>query len=81
MSCLCPAGVATNIAEQIMFFGEPSVPDGPDLPVVDPAVVGELAADAITDERFLVLTAPEVWRTSPASAPPTSRPTSRGCIR
>jgi NAD(P)-dependent dehydrogenase (short-subunit alcohol dehydrogenase family) len=60
VTCLCPAGVATNLAEQITFYGEMGVPSGPDLPVVDAAIVGELAADAITEGRFLVLTAPEV---------------------
>ena len=60
VSCLCPAGVATNIGEQISFYGEPTPPRGPSFPVVDPDVVGELVAEAITDDRFLVLTAPEV---------------------
>lgn len=60
VTCLCPAGVATNLAEQITFYGNPSVPTGPDLPVVDPSVVGEAAVDAIAEDRFLVLTAPEV---------------------
>jgi NAD(P)-dependent dehydrogenase (short-subunit alcohol dehydrogenase family) len=60
VTCLCPAGVATNLAEQITFHGALGVPAGPALPVVDPAVVGELAAEAIADNRFLVLTAPEV---------------------
>lgn len=60
VSCLCPAGVATNILEQITFFGEPRPPRGPSLPVVDAAVVGELVADSIEANRFLVLTAPEV---------------------
>jgi len=60
VSCLCPAGVATNIVEQITFYGEPKPPRGPSLPVVDAASVGELVADAITAGRFLVLTTPEV---------------------
>lgn len=60
VSCLCPAGVATNIVEQISYFGEAAAPRAPSLPVVDAADVGELVADAIINDRFLVLTTPEV---------------------
>lgn len=60
VSCLCPAGVATNIVEQITFYGEPKPPRGPSFPIVDAATVGELVVDAIAADRFLVLTAPEV---------------------
>jgi NAD(P)-dependent dehydrogenase (short-subunit alcohol dehydrogenase family) len=60
VSCLCPAGVRTNIVEQIQFFGGATAPRGPALPMVDADVVGELVADAIDDgDRFLVLTAPD----------------------
>jgi NAD(P)-dependent dehydrogenase (short-subunit alcohol dehydrogenase family) len=60
VSCLCPAGVVTNIVEQMRFFGEATAPRGPALPIVEAHVVGELVADAIRDDTFLVLTAPEV---------------------
>lgn len=60
VSCLCPAGVATNIVEQVTFYGETSPPQGPDSPVLDAETVGELVADGITGNRFLILTAPEV---------------------
>jgi NAD(P)-dependent dehydrogenase (short-subunit alcohol dehydrogenase family) len=60
VSCLCPAGVHTNIVEQIEFFGERTTPRSPALPIVDAAMVGELVADAIASDQFLVLTAPEV---------------------
>jgi NAD(P)-dependent dehydrogenase (short-subunit alcohol dehydrogenase family) len=60
VTCLCPAGVATNITEQIRFFGSRTTPRSPSLPVVDADVVGELVADAITKGGFLVLTTPEV---------------------
>jgi NAD(P)-dependent dehydrogenase (short-subunit alcohol dehydrogenase family) len=59
VTCLCPAGVATNIVEQITFYGAPRAPRSPDLPVSDAETVGELVADAIAHDRFLVLTAPE----------------------
>jgi NAD(P)-dependent dehydrogenase (short-subunit alcohol dehydrogenase family) len=60
VTCLCPSGVLTNIAEQITFFGPPAIPRSPDYPVVEASVVGELVADAVDDGRFLVLTAPGV---------------------
>jgi NAD(P)-dependent dehydrogenase (short-subunit alcohol dehydrogenase family) len=60
VTCLCPSGVNTNIAEQITFFGAPSTPRSPDYPIVEAEAVGELVADAVTEGRFLVLTAPGV---------------------
>ena len=60
VTCVCPSGVATNIVEQISFFGAPSTPRAPDHPIVEAAVVGRLVADAVEDDRFLVLTVPEV---------------------
>jgi NAD(P)-dependent dehydrogenase (short-subunit alcohol dehydrogenase family) len=60
VSCLCPAGVATNIVEQITFYGEQKPMAVPKLPIVEASVVGALVADAIVEDRFLVLTAPEV---------------------
>jgi NAD(P)-dependent dehydrogenase (short-subunit alcohol dehydrogenase family) len=59
VSCLCPAGVATNILEQITFYGEPAPPRGPAFPVLDAEMVGELVADGVSEDRFLILTAPE----------------------
>ena len=60
VTCVCPSGVATNIVEQITFFGEPATPRSPDHPIVEPDVVGALVADAVEEGRFLVLTVPEV---------------------
>src|SRR5579864_2843832 len=60
VTCLCPAGVVTNIVEQITFFGAPRTPRSPNLPLSDASTVGELVADAIVEDRFLVLTAPQV---------------------
>ncbi|MCK9930735.1 SDR family oxidoreductase [Frankia sp. Mgl5] len=59
VSCLCPAGVATNIVEQVTLYGEQSQPRGPSFPVLDPETVGELVAQGVVDGRFLILTAPE----------------------
>src|SRR5215471_11808387 len=47
VTCLCPAGVKTNIVEQITFYGTPSVPRSPDFGVVDAELVGELVAEAV----------------------------------
>lgn len=60
VTCLCPAGVKTNIQEQITFYGEPTTPRTPDYPFAEPADVGELVAEAVTHGRFLVLTAPGI---------------------
>ncbi|HEY8217412.1 MAG TPA: SDR family oxidoreductase [Acidimicrobiia bacterium] len=60
VSCLCPAGVATNIVEQITVYGAPAPPRAPALPIVEADVVGELVADGVAAGRFLILTAPEV---------------------
>ena len=60
VSCLCPAGVATNILEQIRFVGDQLPLSAPDLPVVDAEVAGQRVADAIERRAFLVLTADEV---------------------
>ncbi|UGQ12348.1 SDR family NAD(P)-dependent oxidoreductase [Yinghuangia sp. ASG 101] len=59
VSCLCPAGVATNIVEQITFHGRPTSPRGPSFPILDAETVGELVADGVAADRFLILTAPE----------------------
>ena len=59
VTCVCPSGVVTNIVEQISVFGE-SLARAPQHPIVEPDVVGEQIADAITEGRFLVVTAPEV---------------------
>jgi NAD(P)-dependent dehydrogenase (short-subunit alcohol dehydrogenase family) len=60
VSCLCPAGVATNIVEQMTFYGEPAPPRGPAFPIIDAESVGELVAEGVAAGRFLILTAPEV---------------------
>jgi NAD(P)-dependent dehydrogenase (short-subunit alcohol dehydrogenase family) len=60
VSCLCPAGVVTNIVEQITFYGDVSSPRGPDLPIVSADEVAVSVVEAIETERFLVLTASEV---------------------
>jgi NAD(P)-dependent dehydrogenase (short-subunit alcohol dehydrogenase family) len=61
VSCLCPAQVPTNIAEQVTVYGKPTgMPVAPKFPVVEADVVGEQVADGIEAGRFLILTTPEV---------------------
>jgi len=60
LTCVCPSGVITNIVEQITVYGEPASPRAPQHPLVEPAAVGELIADAVTDGTWLVVTAPEI---------------------
>jgi len=59
VSCPCPAGVKTNIVEQITFYGKPTRPRGPGFPVLEAETVGELVAEGVSAGRFLILTAPE----------------------
>ncbi len=60
VSCLCPAGVATNILEQIRFIGEQLPLSAPDLPMVGAEVAGTRVADAIERRDFLVVTTDEI---------------------
>jgi NAD(P)-dependent dehydrogenase (short-subunit alcohol dehydrogenase family) len=60
VSCLCPAGVMTNIVEQIRPVGEQLPMRAPHLPVVEASVAGTNVADAVESRAFLVLTAHEV---------------------
>lgn len=60
LTCVCPSGVITNIVEQISVYGDATSPRAPQHPLVQPEVVGELIADAVTSGTFLVVTAPEI---------------------
>ena len=60
VSCLCPAGVMTNIIEQMRPVGEQLPMRAPHLPLVEAEVAGTRVADAIERRDFLVLTAEEV---------------------
>ena len=60
VSCLCPQGVNTE-----MLAGEPTLGGGAQVvrsagDVLEPEEVADVAADAIADERFLILPHPEV---------------------
>ncbi|HEX4015193.1 MAG TPA: SDR family oxidoreductase [Frankiaceae bacterium] len=61
VTCLCPSGVVTNIADDITVHGQSTAtPRAPQHAISDAARVGELMADAVTAGRFLVTTAPEL---------------------
>jgi NAD(P)-dependent dehydrogenase (short-subunit alcohol dehydrogenase family) len=60
VSCFCPAGVMTNIMEQITFYGEPQPPRGPNFGVIDAETAAELVVDGIEANRFLIVTTDEV---------------------
>jgi NAD(P)-dependent dehydrogenase (short-subunit alcohol dehydrogenase family) len=59
VTLLCPGPVATNIAEQIRYFGPPRPPRPPKLGFATAEAAGEQVADAVATDRFLVLTSPE----------------------
>ena len=59
VSCFCPAGMRTNIVEQITYYGDAASQRGPSFPVVEAETAGELVADGVAQGRFLILTAPE----------------------
>ncbi|MBL7489445.1 SDR family NAD(P)-dependent oxidoreductase [Frankia sp. AgB1.9] len=61
VTCLCPSGVATNIAEQITNYGPASItPRAPQHEIVTAEQVAALTADAVEQGRFLVLTVPDI---------------------
>jgi NAD(P)-dependent dehydrogenase (short-subunit alcohol dehydrogenase family) len=59
VSCLCPAGVMTNIVEQITVYGTTAPPRAPTLKISEAEEVGEQVAEGVEAGRFLILTAPE----------------------
>ncbi len=58
VTCFCPAGVVTNIVEQIRQYGPPTPVQPPQLPVVNAEDAGELVVQGILGNRLLVLTDP-----------------------
>lgn len=62
VTCLCPGPVATNVGQQIAFYGPPVKMRSPgkDLAVLDPEVVGQQVVGAIREDRFLLLTHPQL---------------------
>jgi NAD(P)-dependent dehydrogenase (short-subunit alcohol dehydrogenase family) len=59
ITCLCPGPVSTNIVEQMAFHGEMGELGVPELPLLDPADVGDMVVQAVREGRFLLLTHPD----------------------
>ena len=60
VSCFCPAGVMTNIMEQITFYGDPRPPRGLDFGVVDADTAAALVVEGVAASRFLIVTTGDV---------------------
>jgi NAD(P)-dependent dehydrogenase (short-subunit alcohol dehydrogenase family) len=62
VTCLCPGPVATNIVDSFAFSGPPVHlrSPGKELAILAPETVGEMVRQAIVDDRFLLLTHPEL---------------------
>jgi NAD(P)-dependent dehydrogenase (short-subunit alcohol dehydrogenase family) len=58
VSCLCPAGVITNIGEHIHQYGPPTPVQAPQVPVVTAEEVAELVVEGILANRLLILSHP-----------------------
>jgi len=58
VSCFCPAGVRTNIVEQVREYGPPTPLQAPQVPVITAEEAGELVVRGILEDRLLILTNP-----------------------
>jgi len=58
VSCFCPAGVLTNIVEQIREYGPPTPIQAPQVPLISAETAGELVVQGILDDELLILTDP-----------------------
>ena len=67
VSCFCPAGVMTNITEQISFYGDQHdaapgsrAPIAPSFGIIEAETAGELVAEGVAEGKFLILTSDDV---------------------
>ena len=58
VTCFCPAGVMTNIVEQIREYGPATPVQPPQIPVITAEDAGELVVRGILEDRILVMTDP-----------------------
>jgi NAD(P)-dependent dehydrogenase (short-subunit alcohol dehydrogenase family) len=56
VTCFCPAGVITNIVEQVREYGPPTPIQMPQAPLVSAEDAGELVVQGILDDQLLVVT-------------------------
>jgi NAD(P)-dependent dehydrogenase (short-subunit alcohol dehydrogenase family) len=59
VTCLCPAVTATNMFEQVTMYGPLTQPSSPGYESMPADVVGEMLADAVEANRFLVVPLPK----------------------
>jgi NAD(P)-dependent dehydrogenase (short-subunit alcohol dehydrogenase family) len=60
VTCLCPAGVMTNILEQLRVIGDPVPLRRPDHDIVEPGIVAEQLIKAVRTRRFLAVSVDSV---------------------
>jgi NAD(P)-dependent dehydrogenase (short-subunit alcohol dehydrogenase family) len=60
VSCFCPAGVVTNIVEQIRVYGPPTVIQAPQVPMISAEQAGDLVVRGIMSDELLIVTDPMV---------------------
>jgi NAD(P)-dependent dehydrogenase (short-subunit alcohol dehydrogenase family) len=58
VSCFCPAGVITNIVEQIREYGPATPIQTPQVPIITAEQAAELVVDGILTDELLILTDP-----------------------
>jgi NAD(P)-dependent dehydrogenase (short-subunit alcohol dehydrogenase family) len=58
VTCFCPAGVMTNIVEQIRQFGPPTAVQPPQIPIISAEDAGELVVHGILQDRLVVVSDP-----------------------
>ena len=58
VSCFCPAGVVTNIVEQIRVYGPPTNVQAPQLPLIGAEDAGELVVQGILRDAPRIYTDP-----------------------
>jgi NAD(P)-dependent dehydrogenase (short-subunit alcohol dehydrogenase family) len=58
VSCFCPAGVITNIIEQIRVYGPPTAVQAPQIPLITAEQAGELVVQGILVDELLILSNP-----------------------
>jgi NAD(P)-dependent dehydrogenase (short-subunit alcohol dehydrogenase family) len=59
VTCFCPAGVITNIVEQVREYGPPTQVQMPQIPLISAEEAGELVVRGILDDEVLVLSHPD----------------------
>jgi NAD(P)-dependent dehydrogenase (short-subunit alcohol dehydrogenase family) len=60
VTCFCPAGVNTNIVEQIREYGSPTPVQAPQVRLISAEEAGELVVRGILDDQLLVVSDSEV---------------------